>query len=1777
MKNAARILLVDDDLTILTATQRILKSAGYEVLTAGDGNRGLDLVRSELPDLVLLDVNLPGLSGHEVCRQIKSDPALEGILILMASASATDSESQAQGLDVGADGYISRPISNRELVARIEAMLRLKSAKDALKKKEQQTRALYESMAEMFVLYELVRDPEARPVDYRLLDCNPAFESSLGISRAQALGALASELYGTGEPPFLDRYRAVVETGEPASFETEFILRGKVFSTSVFSPEPNRFATISTDITERKRAEKQLLESEALFRAVVDQSHDGILFLDSNRKIMYVSSSFADMIGKPPAELIGHFGYEFVHPDDRESNTSAFLELLQRPGGTSLAEYRIQHQDGLWRWVETNATNLLNEPHIQAVILTSRDVTERQRAEALLREQKARYHAILQTALDGFWLTDLQGRLLEVNEAYCRMSGYSLAELRTMRIADLEAHETAQDMAVHIYKIITQGKNRFESRHRRKDGSLFEVEVSVQYREAEGGQFVVFLRDITDRKRSEAALRLSEQTARQTAEQLQRVNQIGVKISAGLDLERVLQTIYEQCQQIGDTDTFYVAHYDDATGRLSFPFYCKDGERREISPRNIQDSVGLTGYVIEQREVLYVTDDSQLPPSATPIRQPGIPTQSYIGVPLILNDQVVGVLSMQSHTPGAYRPEQVQALELVATQAAIAIQNSQLYEQSRQELAERKRAEERLRQSERRLKEAQAVGRIGDWELDLTTGELTYSDEMFTLLERDPALGAPPIYESTAYLLPQDALVLQRLIQQAIETGSGWEHDAHVPLSGGRMAWHHGIGVAIKDEQGDVIKLHGVAQDITERKLADEVLQKRVAELEMLYESGLALSHLLDPKEIGEKIIALLEQKLNWHHTVIRLYQPQQQLLELLAFSQPDLKDEQQRREAEERFYQRVNRLGEGLSGWAVQNRQSFRSGNIRQDPHYRATYPGIQSGLYVLMQSGENIVGVISIESELPEAFTEADQRLATTLANQAAVAIENARLTANLEQRVKERTAEVEDLYNHAPTGYHSLDENGLFVMINQTELNWLGYAREEVVGKKSFRDLVTPPSQQVFAKNFPLFKAQGWIKDLEFEMIRKDGSTFPVLLNATAIYEAQGQFLYSRSTMFDITERKQAEAAARKLSLAIEASPVSVAITDREGRIEYVNPRFCAITGYSREEVLGKNPRILKSGLHPSVFYQTMWSTLLAGQSWYGELYNRRKNGELFWEHASISPVKNESGETTHYVAVKEDVTEQKKAEAALRESRDKLSAANAALEKASRLKDEFLASMSHELRTPLTSILGLSEALQLQAFGELNAKQIKSLKTIENSGRHLLELINDILDLSKIEAGKLDLQFEPCAAADICRSSLQLVKGMAHQKQQNISFSIHPETIIIRADVRRLKQMLVNLLSNAVKFTPEGGLLGLEVQTNPDEKTVSFSVWDQGIGIQPEDLDKLFVAFVQLDSRLARQYSGTGLGLSLVQRMTELHGGSLRVESVPGEGSRFTILLPWSVDVTQPVPGLIRPALSSYRNALINVLTIDDNELDVERTTRYLQEFGITNLVQPTLRGALEKAVFLRPSAILLDLNLPDGLGLELLSRLKADARTHDIPVIITSVDERRAEAAQLGALGYLVKPISQQDLRAELAKAVSFSLPTSAGSVIVSEAAPLVLVADDNEQILEMVTDFLEAQRFRVVAARSGFELLERAPELHPELMLVDIQMPGLDGLEAIRRLRAHRDPALASTPIIAITALAMTGDREKCLQAGANEYMSKPIGLTKLLERIRQFLKEKSR
>ncbi|MBD2427265.1 PAS domain-containing protein [Phormidium sp. FACHB-1136] len=584
-------------------------------------------------------------------------------------------------------------------------------------------------------------------------------------------------------------------------------------------------------------------------------------------------------------------------------------------------------------------------------------------------------------------------------------------------------------------------------------------------------------------------------------------------------------------------------------------------------------------------------------------------------------------------------------------------------------------------------------------------------------------------------------------------------------------------------------------------------------------------------------------------------------------------------------------------------------------------------------------------------------------------------------------------------------------------------------------------------------------------EFRICRPDGELRWVSSTAKLYCDGQGQPMRMVGIHQDITHRKLAEqeicnSQAKFQRLVDDIGDKFVVFSIAGGTLfTYVSGGFQTVFGVPPEAILGRYWADTIQWFPESIeLAQSEDETLRTGQvsSQEFEMSFVHPDGKARTVRVVQHPVLDGAGNLLAIEGVLEDITERKAAEA-------ELCRTNAELERATRLKDEFLANMSHELRTPLTAILGMTEGLQEEIFGPLTERQQRSLATIERSSSHLLSLINDILDLSKIEAGQVDLDFNAISVSLLCSASIAFVKQQAYKKRQQITTLIPDGLPDLYGDDRRLRQVLINLLTNAVKFTPEGGHITLAAnyitlaqndvqaeifihpQANPGDTLglLSISITDTGIGISPEDAQRLFQPFVQVNTALNRQYEGTGLGLSLVKRLVEMHGGEVTFTSEVGSGSCFTVQLP-----------------------------------------------------------------------------------------IIALPNTDGSPVHVTESIE--------------------------------------AATPIDSAEAPLILLAEDNEANLSTTSSYLGAKGYRLVIAKNGLEAIDLATTAQPNLILMDIQMPHLNGLAAIRQIR--QNPALSTVPIIALTALAMPADRERCLEAGANCYLSKPIRLKQLSQSITTLL-----
>ena len=625
-------------------------------------------------------------------------------------------------------------------------------------------------------------------------------------------------------------------------------------------------------------------------------------------------------------------------------------------------------------------------------------------------------------------------------------------------------------------------------------------------------------------------------------------------------------------------------------------------------------------------------------------------------------------------------------------------------------------------------------------------------------------------------------------------------------------------------------------------------------------------------------------------------------------------------------------------------------------------------------------------------------------------------------IETILRDRDAYLQSIFSAVPAGIGLVHERVL-KDVNRRLCKMLGYRKRELI-EKDARILYESDEEYEFVgrEKYRQIEKAG-VGTVQTRLRRKDGTIIHVLVSSAPV-DREDHSKGITFTVLDITEQVQASEHLKKISKAVEQSPSVVAITDREGTIEYVNPKFTKITGYSFEEALNKNPRILQSGEMSQDFYEMLWNTILSGNEWHGEFLNKKKSGELYWEKAVISPVKNEKGEITHFVAVKEDISEKKKLWSELVEAKEKA-------EESDRLKSCFLANISHEIRTPMNGILGFSELLKESSPSEKEKEHYINL--IHQSGKRMLDIINNLIDISRIEIGEIKLYPVRTDVNEVLDNISTSFKQRA--KEKGLSFTcdagLSRKDSVIVTDKTRLNQILSNLIGNALKYTRKGKVsCGYRVING----MLEFYVSDSGIGIPYDMQDKIFDRFRQVSTDSASEYEGTGLGLSLSKTFVEMMGGELRVESVPGKGSVFYFTLPYSCDLataTSTIKAEKRNNISFQQG--LTVLVVDDDSTSRMLLKGVLSGLKVTVLVAENGREALEMVEEMSDIGIvLMDMKMPVMNGYEATERIKKIRP--ELPVIaqtaFASPSEKKV-AREAGCDAVLAKPINMNELIVEI--------------------------------------------------------------------------------------------------------------------------------------------------
>ncbi|MDD2285148.1 MAG: PAS domain S-box protein, partial [Paludibacter sp.] len=656
-------------------------------------------------------------------------------------------------------------------------------------------------------------------------------------------------------------------------------------------------------------------------------------------------------------------------------------------------------------------------------------------------------------------------------------------------------------------------------------------------------------------------------------------------------------------------------------------------------------------------------------------------------------------------------------------------------------------------------------------------------------------------------------------------------------------------------------------------------------------------------------------------------------------------------------------------------------------------------------------------------------------------------------------------------SPVSVVITDLNANIEYVNKRFLDVTGYSLGELIGKNPRILKSGEQSKAFYAKLWNTLKS-GTIWKGEFLNRKKNGELFWELASISPIINEKGEITNYLGTKEDITERKLFEKQLYKLSKVVEQSPNMILITDLDFIIEYVNPAFTKVTGYMPEDIVGRQYKYLKTAKADEGEYEEFWEILNSDGVWRGENIDKRKNGELYWQDVSINPIYDENGKAIHYISIMQDISIRKKIEEELQELNinleqkvvertSELSVTNEFLmneviarkkheaelklarneaEKANKAKSEFISRMSHELRTPMNSILGFA---QLFAMGDLTPPQRRGVDHILNSGSHLLKLINEVLDISKIEAGKLSLSVEKIKVKEVISEAIDLVHPLTINSKITIKYeSRDTDDFSIKADKQRLIQILVNILNNAIKYNKKGGSVSIATSLGENEAgkkdKVKISISDTGVGIAEKDLSKLFIPFERLPNT-EMTIEGTGLGLSIAKELISLMDGEINVDSKLGEGSTFQVILPYVSNVEADTSKLVDIYPQNGNNKIKGtVLYIEDNHSNIELVEQVLTTYrpDIKLICNKFGKQTVDLATQHAPNLILLDLDLPDIHGSEVIKSLKQNKLTMHIPVVIISADAmpyRIKSLMKSGAERYLTKPLDVLELLNEVDK------------------------------------------------------------------------------------------------------------------------------------------------
>jgi PAS domain S-box-containing protein len=1569
---------------------------------------------------------------------------------------------------------------------------------------------------------------------------------------------------------------------------------------------------------ERRRAEEALSESEERFRFLVQNSWDIISLFDADGTILYQAPSIERLLGHRSQDRIGRnvFRDPLVHPDDMAAKRAFFDAVWGRPGVPVTAQFRLRHADGSWRDIEAIGQNFLYAPGVARIVANYRDVTERKRAEEALRQREEHYRSVIAALREGIIVLDAHGRISASNVSAERILGLSAEEIRQRTPLDPRwrvIHEDGSPFPGETHPDVValrtgQPCSDVVMGVRKPSGELIWIAVSSQplFRTQERTPYAVVtsFSDITGRRRAEEELRL----ANARLELAVRGSNIGiwdVDMPDGdprhgrVSYVNIWEQLGYECPDVPPDQETGMAplHPDDRplleeairsylageTSKYEVESRSrhKDGSYRWSLARGVvvRDAGGkpirFVGSSID------ITDHKRAEES---LRQS---EERFRTLAKATNDAVwdwdlatntvwcnEGFLTLfgyrldNSETTPEWWLGQVHPGDRGAVEESIfaAIRGAEptwageyrfrcadgsykdVYDRgyvirdaggnatrmigAMLDITARKRAEEALRESEERIRQLLSLMPAAVYTCD-AEGRITfYNRRAAELWGREPRLGTDDakfcgslrLWQPDGSPLPHDRTPIAACIRDGRST-----RNTEVIIErpdGARVVVSVNIDPLYNQKGGQAGAIN-VFEDVTDRKRAEQALRESEERFRGTFENaavGIAHTH---PSgrflRVNEKFCTVVGYPRE--ELLQRTYQDithPDDLTASIEVSAAALRGESPGLPLEKRYLRK-----DGSLVWVELSASLQR--NAAGNPDY----------LIAIVQD-------VSQRKRLEEALRESEERFRGTFEN-AAVGIAHA-------------------------------DPEGRWLRFNEKFCAIVGHSREELL-QRTYQDITHPDdlaasidaTAALFRGEFPNF-------GLEKRFVRKDGSPVWAQVFISLQRDAAGVPAYDIGIFHDITERKRLEEALRaseeRYRFLIRSIPQKIFTANADGEVDYLNQQWTEFTGRSFDQLIGWGWTQI---IHPEDVEENVrrsQHSIDTGEPFQVEHRVRRADGVYRWHLRRAVAMRDAEGRVLMWFGSNTDIDDQKQAAEAFKQAKEAAEAAN-------RAKDEFLANVSHEIRTPMNAILGMTE---LALDTPLTDDQRQCLRTVKSAADNLLGLINDLLDFAKIESGKLELNSADFSLRAAVGDTLRALAARAHRKGLELACNVQqdvPDALL--GDAARLRQVLLNLVGNAIKFTEHGEVVVRVEVAEPDgEVGLRFSVSDTGIGIPPDQQERIFRAFEQEDTSTTRRYGGTGLGLTISARLVALMGGTITVDSEPSRGSTFAFTARFGRQPHPPeqpparLPGLLRG---------LRVLVVDDNP-----TNRHILGEWLTGWrMEPVAvgdgmaaLGALWDAVSAgRPyPLVLLDARMPDTDGLALAARIRERAALSAVRIILLTSDHRPGDSARSRELridAHLLKPLQQDELLETIYRVMSRA-PGAAPTAVeeparepaaAPAAAPLhILLAEDDEFSAQLMERLLGRRGHRVRLATNGREALALAAAGVFDLLLLDVHMPELDGFEVAQAIRERERSVRGHLPVIALTARSRKEDRERCLAAGMDDFLTKPIRPAELLAAI---------